>query len=323
MAEQKRERIDVLAERRAKRKVKKGKATFVFFCFVLVLGLFFFGIWKVVSAYYMPWGPSLQRNEKSIVASQEFKDRFFNLLIIGLGPAESSEGESLHGDSFFLLSIDRETKELNVVLVPRDTEVFFSDLEGKGSLLQVYQQKGKEELVWSLEHLLQVPIEHYLILNQACIPEIIRAMGGLRVYVDEDMKYTDPYMSPPLEIDLKRGTQILSGEQAMHFLRFRSDELADLGRFKRHQIFLKTVQTQLSDPSMIFRVPQILFALSGRTETDLSISDFLEIGWASTGETTREIVMLPGDSIGKSWKLDHTIWSEMGSQLFPLVFLDN
>ena len=74
---------------------------------------------------------------------------------------------------------------------------------------------------------------------------------------------------------------------------------------------------------MIFRVPQILFALSGRTETDLSISDFLEIGWASTGETTREIVMLPGDSIGKSWKLDHTIWSEMGSQLFPLVFLDN
>lgn len=323
MTEQKRKRIETLAERRAKRKIKKGKATLVFFFLFLFLGFLFFGIWKLVAAYQAPWGPPLQKNEKSFVSNNEFQNRFFNLLIVGLGPSTSSEEGTTQGDSFFLFSMDRETKQTSIVVIPRDTEVFFSNLEEKGNLRQVYQQSGKEELVWSLEHLLQIPIEHYLIVDETCVPAIIDAMGGLSIYVHEDMKYTDSYMDPPLEIDLKKGTQILSGEQVMHFLRFRSDELADLGRFKRHQAFLKILQSKLSEYNTLFRLPQILSAFAGRSETDLSVGDFLAIGWASVRNTPKEIFMLPGESTGKSWKMDTAAWGEMGSRLFPINFVKN
>ena len=54
----------------------------------------------------------------------------------------------------------------------------------------------------------------------------------------QDMYYKDPLADPPLEINLKKGTQKLSGEQAMHFIRYRSDELGDAGRAQRQQRFL-------------------------------------------------------------------------------------
>ena len=56
------------------------------------------------------------------------------------------------------------------------------------------------------------------------------------------MDYEDPYAN--LKIHLKKGYQHLDGEKAGQYVRFRHDELGDIGRVERQQKFMKALAGQ-------------------------------------------------------------------------------
>ncbi|NJK43673.1 MAG: LCP family protein [Pleurocapsa sp. SU_196_0] len=59
------------------------------------------------------------------------------------------------------------------------------------------------------------------------------------------MKYSDT--AAKLEIDLKPGWQNLNGRQAEGYLRFRKDNLGDIGRVQRQQAFLERSWTNCAN----------------------------------------------------------------------------
>jgi polyisoprenyl-teichoic acid--peptidoglycan teichoic acid transferase len=74
--------------------------------------------------------------------------------------------------------------------------------------------------------------------------------------VPERMEYED--QTQQLKIDLYPGQQVLNGEQAEQFARFRNDENGDIGRVQRQQQVIRALREKLTDPRLIPRIPQAI-----------------------------------------------------------------
>ncbi len=82
------------------------------------------------------------------------------------------------------------------------------------------------------------------------------------------MYYVDN--SQGLYIDLYPGVQVLKGEELEGFLRFRHDELGDIGRLERQKLVLSAVFRKLAQPATVTRLPELLRIAGDDIRTDLS-----------------------------------------------------
>lgn len=304
-----------LHERRKPRKVKKTKAFFVFLLFIIVVLSFFYGVWKGSALYHQPWGAPLIESSYRLPA-KHFEERFFSLLIIGIGQSEKP-GQDEEADSFILLIIDKETRKMDFILLPRNAAALTPLAREEMTLSTIYSDRGRDVLIGSVEHLLQIPIQHYLTLKPGSLPAMIDAMGGFEIYIPDDMQYSDPYANPPLEINLKKGTQRLSGEEVMKFLRYRSDELGEIGRLKRQQSFLRVFQEQTGSYGMLFKSYWVTKAMASRVETDLSLADFSSVSWYSIRAQSKKMEILPGTDQGRFWRIDEEQWGNKEKEIIP------
>ena len=301
-----------------RRRVRKGKAIFYFFIFIICAALIGYGSWHGLKAYYAPWGSALESGHKRLPSSYS-DTRFFSLLIIGIGNSKTESGFS-EADSFIFFMIDKENRNCSVIFLPKNTQVT-QDENIIESLADVYEKSGKVATIEAIEQMLQIPIQHYLVFQPGSMQAFVDAMGGFEVFVSADMRYSDPYMDPPLEINLKKGTQTLNGEQALQFLRYRSDELEDLGRLKRQQVFIKSFQEQMERPQKMVRFPWMMWALKNQAETDMSLSHFVQISWSLFRAESKSIEILPGYKENNEWIMDRTEWGEKGRVIAPLQIL--
>ena len=92
-------------------------------------------------------------------------------------------------------------------------------------------------------------------------------LGGVDLYVDHNMNYEDPYAN--LKIHLQQGFQHLDGEKAGEYVRFRHDELGDIGRVQRQQKFFKALASEFFSVGNVVKIPSIAGALAKNVETDM------------------------------------------------------
>lgn len=75
---------------------------------------------------------------------------------------------------------------------------------------------------------------------------------GVEVDVPFHMEYTDIYDDPPLYIDIPQGRQLLDGEEALKFLRYRKGyDNQDLGRIEAQQQFIRSAAKSLGLPAAV------------------------------------------------------------------------
>ncbi|HEX6990206.1 MAG TPA: LCP family protein, partial [Bacillota bacterium] len=91
--------------------------------------------------------------------------------------------------------------------------------------------------------------------------------------------YRDPYQD--LVIDLEPGTQRLDGQQALGFVRFRSDAQGDIGRTARQRLFVQAALAQLLAPGGWGRLPAVYAAVREHTETTMGPLALLRFGAAA------------------------------------------
>jgi LCP family protein required for cell wall assembly len=82
-----------------------------------------------------------------------------------------------------------------------------------------------------------IPINYYAIIDYNGIKNIVNSMGGIPMDIPADMYYVS--RDRQLIIDLKKGPQILDGDKAIQFVRFRSYRNGDIGRVEAQQQFIK------------------------------------------------------------------------------------
>ena len=223
-----------------------------------------------------------------------------NILIMGLDEARDVEGAQptdLVGrtDTMLLARVDPEAKAINVMSIPRDTRV---EIPGYGmdKINQANFEGGAELAAQTVMYNFNnVKIDRYVRVSTAAFREIVDLVGGIEVMVPTEMKYEDKTQG--LVIDLEPGLQILNGDEAEQFARFRQDSYGDIGRVQRQQILLKALRKRLTNPMVLPKLPQIVRVLQSYIDTNLSLEELLALAGFGLNLDSQDMhmVMLPGE----------------------------
>ncbi|MBQ2136348.1 MAG: LCP family protein [Selenomonas sp.] len=194
------------------------------------------------------------------------------IMIMGVDERDDDVGRS---DTLMIASIDPKTNQASLLSVPRDTRV---KIKGHGfDKVNAAYAYGKEKLSQdTVESLLGVNIDHYIIINTKSFKKIIDAIGGIDIDVPKRMHYEDPWDDDGgLIIDFQPGMQHMDGAKAVTYVRYR-DEEGDLGRIRRQQDFVRACMEKLVSPAIIPKLPVVIKEVMGSIETDLSFRQLLE-----------------------------------------------
>lgn len=193
-----------------------------------------------------------------------------NIVVMGVDERDSDQGRS---DTLMVVMLDPKTEQVTVLSIPRDTRV---RIPGKGwdKINHAFAFGGHKLTQETVEDFLGVRIHHYVVIDFKGFKSIVDAVDGIDIDVEKRMYYEDPYDN--LVIDLQPGMQHLTGEQAIHYVRYR-DEEGDIGRVKRQQKFIKALYDKVTSPSNIKNMPQLLKVVSGMVKTDMYTSNIASI----------------------------------------------
>lgn len=233
----------------------------------------------------------------------------------------SFEGRS---DSMLLLRFDPNRDYVTVLSIPRDTQTVIPR-RGVAKINEANVIGGPAFAAETVSSLLNnVSIDRYIRINVQGVEKLIDALGGLNIYVPQDMKYTDH--SQHLYIDLKQGQQHLDGAKAINFLRFRYDAYGDIGRVQRQQSFMRALVEQTLNPRTILKMPDILNVVRAHLDTNLTTNELIAIAGfaAQKNRSNIRMVMLPGDFNTPEegelsyWLPNHNRISEVMAQHFEI-----
>lgn len=200
-------------------------------------------------------------------------------------------------DTIMLLNINRENGKISLMSIPRDTKVNSTytphsiniayGVNGKGA-------EGMDSLMDYVSDCVGFRPDGYVLLELDVFIDLVNMLGGVDFEVPMDMFYEDA--SQDLFIDLKEGLQALDGEKAMELVRFRYGYAdADIGRGRVQRDFMKSAMDQWFSWKNIWKAPAALAMLRSKSQTDLSVGNFVWLAEAvlSCGTDDMEMTVVP------------------------------
>lgn len=192
--------------------------------------------------------------------------------------------------------------QVNMLSIPRDTWVNIPG-HGWGKINGANVHGGSDMLLNTVGQFTGVPVDSYLFLSLSAVRDLTNAAGGVTVDVPQAMKYDDN--AGHLHIDLQPGRQKLNGEQAEGFLRFRHDNLSDIGRVARQQQFITALTNKIKNPLNWWRLPAMAGAVNRNTKSDLTRSQVGALLGAALSGPKVNTYTVPGSfGGGGTWLVD-------------------
>lgn len=279
--------------RRARRRIRWSRVLVV----VVVLAAFLSA--AAAGAVYV-WNrftehPAVASQSQGTTTLAEDKlNKRINILLLGVDDGDD-QSKVQRSDTMIVASINPEDGAVNLLSIPRDTKVSIPGYKGYDKITHAYAYGGAPLAVRTVQEFLNIPIHYYVAADWQGFIKVIDILGGVDLYVEQDMSYQDPYAD--LDIHLKKGYQHLDGGKAGQYVRFRHDELGDIGRVQRQQRLLKALSDQMFQVGTVFKLPALTSTLQQYVSTDMSIFTMVKIANSIKDEPASALKaeMVPGD----------------------------
>ncbi|MDP5276792.1 LCP family protein [Chengkuizengella axinellae] len=174
-----------------------------------------------------------------------------------------------------------------------------------GKYLKVNNAWLHEELISSgmivlreeVEDLLDIEIEYSFLVNFQTVVSLVDAVGGINIYVDRDMQYDDSVDNT--SIHLNRGQQVLNGQNALNFARFRQDNRgeafysSDFDRSRRQQEVIQALMDKIASWENVNKVFDLLDIVTENFKTDMNKTKMLLLVKDFYGITSDSISTVP------------------------------
>lgn len=201
------------------------------------------------------------------------EERSLNILLLGVDYNYDNKAQrhtnGARSDTILILRVERKGKQLSMLSIPRDLFVGIGKnaVHGYDRVNAAYSYGGEKLAIETLERVTGVEIDHYIVVKSDVVADLVDAIGGVPVEVEKQMDWDDNWAG--LHIHLKPGKQVLSGEQAVGYCRFRQDEEGDFGRIKRQQKFLTALLKELKQKKHLPKYKQLAGLVRSKMKTDL------------------------------------------------------
>jgi LCP family protein required for cell wall assembly len=202
-----------------------------------------------------------------------------DILLLGIDK-QPTMGEAVRSDSLMLVHVDPDENYLSLLSLPRDLRV---EVPGYGTdkLNSAYTYGGAALAIQTVKDLTGVNITDYVEVDFQAFRDLTDEVGG--VYIDVDKRYFNP--DPKYElIDLQPGYQLVKGDAALGYVRYRLDLNLDFGRMERQQRFFTALREQAMGWDLAFKMPGLVSAMLDNVAiSGLSANDFISMAyWAVT-----------------------------------------
>lgn len=239
-----------------------------------------------------------------------------NILFLGVGGAKH-EGPDLT-DSIMVVSLDHKNHLIPILSLPRDLYVNGGEI-GENRINRIYElgklyyessEEGLKLAQQVVAETLNIPIHYYAKIDFEGFVEIVDALGGINIDLEED--FFDPYYPKENGLEslptgqaglpagqtgyepfyLEAGNQHLDGETALKYARSRKTT-SDFDRAKRQQEILNAVKEKalslgiLTSPS---KLKKLYEAFSSNFESDLTLSEIIYLGKISRNFEKEDIL---------------------------------
>ena len=172
-------------------------------------------------------------------------------LVIGYDHrAGDGTGSPSRSDTMMLIRADPGTKTISLLSFPRDLVVPLYCGKSTypvdhGRINSAYAICGLTGSLDTVKHLTGVPVNYLISVNFGGFVATVNKLGG--VWMDIDRRYYNKNVGTSetnyANIDLQPGYQLLNGQQALEFVRFRHTD-SDLYRLARQQEFVSAMRQQ-------------------------------------------------------------------------------
>ncbi len=196
-------------------------------------------------------------------------------------------------DSMMLLHIPDGGGRPTLVSLPRDSAVTVPGM-GRNKLNAAYAQGGGKLLARTVEGVTGLRIDNYMEIGFAGFVGIVDAIGGVEINVAENIN------DPKAGLKLKKGKQVLSGAEALGYVRTRyNGALPDFERTKRQRQFLAAVVRKAASPGVLLNpftsIPLAMSATdSVEVDSGTGAFDLLSLGLAMGDSPVTTVVPFGG-----------------------------
>ncbi|MCF6460611.1 LCP family protein [Clostridium sp. Cult3] len=245
-----------------------------------------------------------QGEDDEEVYKENFIDRLMDgkeditFLVMGVDSKDAKNASNTRTDTMMLCKANKSTGEISILSIPRDTKARIRGRRNDEKINHAHAYGGPELSVKTVKDLLGVDLEYYVRVDYKIVKEYVNLIDGVEVYVPMDMKYSDPVADPPLYIDLKQGQQVLYGDEALQFLRFRKGYAdQDLGRIKAQQQFVAAAIEKTLRPANIVNIPQMIKTYYDYVDTNIPFDVVMKFAMKAKNFSSDKVNMatLPGD----------------------------
>lgn len=255
----------------------------------------FAAVWAIGPRFGLPTHPLPDVTVPTPAPSKPIKPRPRYVLLLGVDERMDDVGRS---DTMILARI--EGGNVRLLAIPRDTMV---RIPGRGTdkANAAYAYGGADLAKQTVTALTGLPVDYYVKLNLKGFRHLVDLMGGVEYTVEKRMYYVDPY--DDLVINLQPGPQVLDGEKAEQYVRFRYDPDGDVSRVRRQQTFIKAVFQQALSARNLTRLPNMAYTALQYVETDVPLAEQARLvgGFATATDRqfNQEVIPGVGDYVGE------------------------
>ena len=172
--------------------------------------------------------------DKELTGMTKF-DEPFTVLLLGSDERSDDPDMGARTDTIVLVRVDPLHNIISMASIPRDTMV---EIPGYGTnkFNATYTYGGPSGVIAAVKDLCGVDIDHYAEVNFEGLVGVIDAMGGIDVYVDEEIDDIDAG-----DIYIPEGVQHLDGAAALVFSRSRAYADGDFTRVSNQRKVLEAI----------------------------------------------------------------------------------
>ena len=238
-----------------RRRKKKNKAKKIFLIIILVLFAVIaaaaFGIYKYFDDKVDRMdqvdfkAPEVQNLNLTEEKREQMEKGFLTVAVFGVDSRDNSLGKGNQSDVIMIANLNRETGEIKLVSVFRDTYLNVSDKNTYNKINAAYASGGPEAAVKAINKNLDLNITHYATFNWKAVATVINILGGVEVDISKsEFYYINAFITETVKgtgigsVQLKApGVHNLDGVQAVAYGRLRLMD-SDYARTERQRIIL-------------------------------------------------------------------------------------
>jgi LCP family protein required for cell wall assembly len=204
----------------------------------------------------------------------------------------------MNTDVMMAAVLEPDGKTATIVSIPRDSDLNVPGYakQKANSFYARYYTEAVKQFGWKsdearryasgkMESLMSdvfgIPFTYTVVLDFQGFVDVVDRLGGISVYVDQNMRYWDT--ADGTDIDLKKGQQVLDGEEALGFVRYRQSkngetrESSDFERNDRQDRVLRAVIDKLKSFSSLTKIGGLIDAVGNNVRTNIPQDVLLDL----------------------------------------------